>query len=139
MKQAIEFASHPANLALMRQFVRQFLASTSLSERDTDLVILGLDEACTNIIRHAYKQVEHQLITLTCECGDARLRFRLRDYGEQRDPAAMRGRPLDIVEPGGLGLHLIRRIFDTVDYNLKKAGTELVLTKMLAAPPAGAK
>jgi hypothetical protein len=33
------------------------------------------------------------------------------------------------VQPGGLGIHLIRRAFDLVDYNLKKQGTELVLEK----------
>jgi anti-sigma regulatory factor (Ser/Thr protein kinase) len=34
-----------------------------------------------------------------------------------------------MVQPGGLGIHLIRRAFHQVDYNLKKEGTELVLEK----------
>ncbi len=131
MKQEIEFASHPGNLSLMRDFVRQFLATTAFSHSQTDLLVLGLDEACTNIIRHAYGQAPGQLITLTCERAGERVCFRVRDYGEQRDPARMQGRPLEMVEPGGLGLHLIRRIFDTVDYVLKKQGTELVLTKTI--------
>lgn len=131
MKQEIEFASHPANLSLMRDFVRQFLATTTFSHSQIDLLVLGLDEACTNIIRHAYGQAAGQLITLTCERTGGRVCFRLRDYGKQRDPASMQGRPLEMVEPGGLGLHLIRRIFDTVDYVLKKQGTELVLAKVV--------
>ena len=47
----------------------------------------------------------------------------------QAEPAQLCGRPLDLVQPGGLGLHLIRRAFDQVDYNLKRRGTELVLAR----------
>jgi anti-sigma regulatory factor (Ser/Thr protein kinase) len=43
----------------------------------------------------------------------------------------MRGRSPETVEPGGLGLYLIRNAFDRVDYILKRRGTELVLTKNL--------
>ena len=61
--------------------------------------------------------------------AEAGVRFRLRDSGTHGDPGKMHGRPLDLVQPGGLGLHLIRRAFHQVDYNLKKEGTELVLEK----------
>ncbi len=134
MKREIEFASHPANLCLVRDFVRQFLKQFSISEADKDLVILGLDEACTNVIRYAYHHQTDQLICLVCEEIEAGVRFRLRDYGTQCDPSKLQGRPLDLVQPGGLGIHLIRRAFNQVDYNLKKEGTELVLEKHL--PPA---
>jgi anti-sigma regulatory factor (Ser/Thr protein kinase) len=43
----------------------------------------------------------------------------------------MKSRPADLIKPGGLGLHLIRNAFDTVDYVLRSRGTELVLTKNL--------
>jgi anti-sigma regulatory factor (Ser/Thr protein kinase) len=57
--------------------------------------------------------------------------MRLRDYGEQAAESEMRGRSPETVEPGGLGLYLIRNAFDRVDYILKRRGTELVLTKNL--------
>jgi anti-sigma regulatory factor (Ser/Thr protein kinase) len=57
--------------------------------------------------------------------------MRLRDFGEQRTPHKMKGRAQNVIEPGGLGLHLIRAAFDKVDYILKPRGTELVLTKNL--------
>lgn len=129
MKREIEFASHPANLSLVRDFVRQFLKSLAFSETEKDLIVLGLDEACTNVIRYAYHHETNQLICLVCELVDAGIRFRLRDYGAQAEPERLQGRPLDLVQPGGLGIHLIRRAFDQVDYNLKKQGTELVLEK----------
>ena len=133
MKREIEFASHPANLSLVREFVRQFLKDSDFSEMEKDLMVLGLDEACTNVIRYAYHHEQHQLMCLICEVLESGVRFRLRDYGKQTDPERLEGRPLDLVQPGGLGLHLIRKAFSQVDYNLKREGTELVLQKGYSA------
>lgn len=133
MKREIEFASHPANLSLVRDFIRQFLKPFPFPEAEKDLVVLGLDEACTNVIRYAYHHEPNQLICLVCEEIEMGVRFRLRDYGTQCDPTKLQGRPLDLIQPGGLGIHLIRRAFNQVDYNLKKDGTELVLEKHLGS------
>jgi anti-sigma regulatory factor (Ser/Thr protein kinase) len=135
MKSEIEFASHPGNLCLVRDFVRQFLKPLGFTEVEKDLIVLGLDEACTNVIRYAYHQEPNQLICLVCEQRKSSVVFRLRDFGTQCEPDKLQGRPLDLVQPGGLGIHLIRKAFDKVDYNLKKEGTELVLTKEFPDPP----
>ncbi|MBV8814791.1 MAG: ATP-binding protein [Verrucomicrobia bacterium] len=125
----LEFASHPANLGLVRNCVRQFLQDRGFPNRQVDLMVLGIDEACTNIIRHAYHLAEDKLITLALESHPKGVRFRLRDYGEQAEAAKVQGRPLDHVRPGGLGLHLIHHAFDQVDYQRRRQGTMLVLTK----------
>lgn len=130
-KKEVEFSSHTANLALMRHFVRQFLDGYPFSERERTLMVLGVDEACTNIIRHAYQLRDDQPIALCLEDSGDCLRMRLRDYGKQVPHASMHGRAHDLIKPGGLGLHLIRSAFDKVDYILRKRGTELVLTKKL--------
>ncbi|MDQ3622055.1 MAG: ATP-binding protein [Verrucomicrobiota bacterium] len=137
MKREIEFASHPANLCLVREFVRQFLRPIPCTETEKDLIVLGVDEACTNVIRYAYHHEANRLICLVCEQHEDRLVFRLRDFGRQCDPSELHGRPLDLVQPGGLGIHLIRRAFTQVDYNLKKQGTELVLCKALNGSSGG--
>lgn len=131
-KREIEFASHPGNLCLVRDFVRQFLKTVTFPELEKDLIVLGLDEACTNVIRYAYRHEPNHLIGLVCEQLENGVRFRLRDYGAQADVSQLNGRPLDLVQPGGLGIHLIRKAFNQVDYNLKKQGTELVLAKHYA-------
>jgi len=113
----------------VREFVRQFLKNASFTDTEKDLMVLGLDEACTNVIRYAYHHEQNQLICLICEEIESGVRFRLRDFGMQTDPSRLQGRPLDLVQPGGLGIHLIRKAFNTVDYNLKREGTELVLAK----------
>ena len=94
-------------------------------------MVLGVDEACTNVIRYAYGWREDGLISLRMEGLRKCVRMRLRDYGEQVFPHEMKGRSDDLIKPGGLGLHLIRYAFDHVDYVHKRRGTELVLTKKL--------
>jgi anti-sigma regulatory factor (Ser/Thr protein kinase) len=131
MKKRIEFASHPANLWLVRHCVRQFLQNRTFSSREIDLMVLGVDEACTNIIRHAYHQAEDQLISLSLETTKNNgVRFRLRDYGDCFDATRSQGRALDQLRPGGLGVHLIRHAFDKIDYQQRRRGTLLVLTKL---------
>lgn len=130
-KKTVEFCSHTGNLALMRNFVRAFLDAYPLSEKERTLMVLGVDEACTNIIRHAYLLQDDQPIALSLEGRPNCVCLRLRDYGKQSAPEEMKGRPCDLIRPGGLGLHLIRTAFDQVDYILKRRGTELVLTKNL--------
>lgn len=132
-KKHVEFSSHTGNLALMRNLVRKFLESYPFSEKERTLMVLGVDEACTNIIRHAYHLRDDQLITLCMENGDDCVRMRLRDYGRHTPAHAMHGRATDLIRPGGLGLHLMRSVFDKVDYVLRDRGTELVLTKKLTA------
>ncbi|HEX8312857.1 MAG TPA: ATP-binding protein [Chthoniobacteraceae bacterium] len=132
-KREIEFASHPGNLSLVRDFVRQFLKTVDFPDLEKDLIVLGLDEACTNVIRYAYHHEPTHLICLACEQVEKGVVFRLRDYGMQAELSQLQGRPLDLVQPGGLGIHLIRRAFTEVDYKLKKQGTELVLAKHFMA------
>ena len=69
-KKKVEFSSHTGNLAPMRKFVRGFLAAYRLSEKERTLMVLGVDEACTNVIRHAYHLRDDQLISLSSRvCG----------------------------------------------------------------------
>lgn len=130
-KRTVEFSSHTGNLALMRKFVRAFLDTYPFSEKERTLMVLGVDEACTNIIRHAYHLQDDQPIELSLEGKSDCVCLRLRDYGRQTKPENMKGRPQELIKPGGLGLHLIRNAFDKVDFILKSQGTELVLTKNL--------
>jgi anti-sigma regulatory factor (Ser/Thr protein kinase) len=130
-KKKFEFSSDTANLALMRRYVRQFLDGHNFSEKERLLMVLGIDEACTNIIRYAYELRDDQPIILSVEVLRNCLRMRLRDYGQQAPLHKMKGRAYQHPKPGGLGLYLIRAAFDKVDYILKTRGTELVLTKNL--------
>src|SRR5438094_10006481 len=121
-KRKIEFSSHPGNLALMRNFVRHFLDSMPISERDRTLMVLGVDEACTNIIRHAYELRYDQLISLSLEARQNCVRMRLRDYGMQPPAEALCRRRHNFTRPGGPGPMLIRNACAQEDHILEGRG-----------------
>jgi len=93
-------------------------------------MVLGIDEACTNVIRYAYEMRDDKRIRLTIEPLRRCVRMRLRDYGE---PIYKALNQLGSNRPsyGGRGIFLMRHAFDKVDYFYKPRWTELVLTKML--------
>lgn len=128
----LEFASHPGNLSIVRKFVRNFLTENCVRTNEADLLVLGVDEACTNVIRHAYLEEQSKLIVLSCELTGGVICFRIRDFAVRAEAPKLAGRPLDVVAPGGLGLHLIRSAFDSVDHSSSETGNELVLTKRAA-------
>ena len=130
-KGKLQFTSHTRNLAMVRNEVRKFAELCQFPQKQCLLVVLGVDEACTNIIRYAYALRDDQPITLSMERLRDCIRIRLRDYGTQRSVRVGEISPGQRVKPGGLGLHLIRAAFDRVNYILKARGTELVLTKNL--------
>src|SRR5438876_11511998 len=119
-RKKIEFSSHTGNLALMRDCVRDFLNGYPFSERERLLMVLGVDEACTNIIRYAYRLRDDQLIALSMEGLRRGVRVRVRDYGEQVGPHELKGRSHDLINRGGLGLSLIHTEYDAVSYLLKR-------------------
>ena len=124
-----QFASEPENLASVRALVREFLREEGIPAQPGELLVLGVDEACSNIIRHAYRGEPGRPIALECECDGAGIRFRLRDWGIPADPAGFKSRSSAEIKPGGLGLSLIRRIFDEAVYTPLNPGTELRLLK----------
>lgn len=129
------FACEAAALAEVRAFVRGFLEAEGVQKREAELLVLGINEAYSNVIRHAVGTREP--VELRCESAGGVLRFRLRDFGDAVDPAGFRRRPAEAVEPGGLGLHLMERIFDGAVYHPKAPGTELELTKLLGEARGG--
>jgi anti-sigma regulatory factor (Ser/Thr protein kinase) len=130
MTESLEFFSEASALAEVRLRLRGFLSAVDLGEDEAGRIVLAIDEACTNIIRHAHGG-EAKPVQLTMErCAD-RLVFVLIDQGGPCDPELIRGRSLREVRPGGLGVHIIREVFDVVDYLPTETGTRLTLEKRI--------
>jgi len=112
----------------MRHAVRRFLQRARVPEDRGDLIVLAIDEACTNICRHAYPEARPGLIRLHLRAGPRRLRVVIRDYGKPIPRRKLRGRRLDRPAPGGLGIHLMRAAFPGIRFEPCPRGTRLVLT-----------
>jgi anti-sigma regulatory factor (Ser/Thr protein kinase) len=134
VKSKFTFTSDSCKLADVRNCVRSFLEKCGFDECVIELLVLGLDEACTNIIRHAYGD-NGKPVRLEMERLRDRVRFVLRDYGRSCDPKFIRSRALEDVRPGGVGVHIIRQVFDYVKYEPRRRGTRLILEKTFAGDP----
>lgn len=142
----LQFPSDPRVLHIVRSVVGQTAALSGFDEDEAQFIMLAVDEACANIIRHAYAGRSDGRIVLSCTAGSDRVEFRLFDQGKSATPEQMKPRPLqpgalcctvDDLRPGGLGLHLIQSIMDEVRYraNAGGRGNELFLAKSLRPRP----
>ena len=109
-------------LRVVRLAVRQVAGVVGFAEKTREMIVLAVDEALTNVIRHSYGGPcdERIFVKLTRIDGDRQgrgaLGITVRDYGRKVDPETIKGRDLADVKPGGLGVHLITTIMDEVEY-----------------------
>jgi anti-sigma regulatory factor (Ser/Thr protein kinase) len=108
-------------LSAVRALVRQYVEACGMAEARAQEVVLAVDEACTNSIRHAYGGRRGGWLELTCRSSDRAVEFVLCDDGapcpdSELPPQGIASPDPDSVEPGGLGLDLIYRVFDDVDF-----------------------
>ncbi|MFQ5693691.1 MAG: ATP-binding protein [Nitrospinota bacterium] len=128
----LKIPSDPSFLRMVRKAVETICAMGGLDEEERCKVVLAVDEACTNIIRHSYDGATDQPIICTGEIDDGVINIALRDFGKKVDPSRIKPRELDDVRPGGLGVHIIREVMDTVDFrDCGEKGTLLRLQKRL--------
>jgi len=130
--------SHPRFLGVVRAAVGEMGIVFGLPDEACQGVILAVDEALANVIRHAYKGHHDQEMELNCRIVDDRLEFTLLDYGEAPDPARICGQPLDEVSLSGRGTHLMKAVMDEMCYERVPRGNQLKLIKYLPAARVGA-
>jgi anti-sigma regulatory factor (Ser/Thr protein kinase) len=133
----LEVQSDPRLLSVIRSAVERFAEVVGFSEEDCRAITAAVDEAVTNVIRHAYQNRHDQPIRIVFEGRDDGLEFVLTDRGLAPDPAKLRGRPLEEVRPGGLGTHIMARVMSRVEYETSAEGNRLRLFKALESKPAG--
>ena len=138
----MELRSNPETLCAVRGAVAQLTERLGFSEAECRAVVLGIDEALTNIIRHAYAGLPDRPIkiffrriqTSSCEKSGEALEIVLEDRGKKVDRAKLCGRALEDVKPGGLGLHFIRESMDALEFRRRVGRNQLRLVKFLPKP-----
>ena len=125
----IKIPAEPKYLKLIRKFVSNICEMVNFPSKQCNRITLAIDEACANIIRHAYGGTTTQPIILQTQIFTDRIRFILRDFGKKADIESIKSRQLDDVRPGGLGVHLIKSVMDTFELKHLQAGNELILEK----------
>jgi serine/threonine-protein kinase RsbW len=112
--------SRTENLSKIREFIQEFASSAGFRQDTIDNIMLAVDEACTNIIKHAYKSYPDGEILIKIKYKENKIIITIIDYGTAFQPES-------IPEPniqeyfrqhkvGGLGMYLMKTLMDDVKY-----------------------
>jgi len=144
----IEFEADAINLKVIRNNLKHIFSDFNVDKKISDDMVIAINEACMNIIQHAYSLADNtsgvsdryksQKILIIIEKNNQHWRFEIIDFAPAVDIKSIRSRDLKDLRPGGLGVSFIRQIMDSVKYeNLndneadaqRKMGNRLVLIK----------
>lgn len=115
----LEIRSSLGELCRVRAFVRNFCRMVPpglLDDRDVTDLELAVNEAASNIMKHAYHGRADQRIGLNASAFGDRIAFRLHHVGDAFDPASIVPPALDGSRESGFGVYLIGRSVDEVRY-----------------------
>jgi serine/threonine-protein kinase RsbW len=112
--------SKTENLSEIRDFVSSNARNAGIQEATVENIILAVDEACTNIIKHAYKLSPEGEIIIKIVYDKEKFTVTIIDYGKSFEPARV---PLPDLQKyyrehrvGGLGMYLMKSLMDDVEY-----------------------
>lgn len=126
----------PADARLLprtRQALAGYLEEATPSEEEVHDVVLALDEACANVIRHAFPHGVEGTIRLFAEIEEDSVTVLVEDDGVGFDPFRVDYRE-NVDDLSGRGLHLIRMLMNEVDVQSpteRGTGTRLRMHKQL--------
>ena len=137
----LELPSDPSLLCAVRGAVERLTEVVGFTAPDCRAVTRAVDEALTNIIRHAYNGRPDQPIEMLFRSVHRQangkssdgLEIEMSDRGPSIERAKLCMRELEEVKPGGLGLHFIKQSMDIVEYKRAKGTNRLRLVKYVRA------
>jgi len=128
--------SSTANLITIRKFINNKAKTYGFSSSETEDIVLAVDEACTNIIKHSYHSKPNFDIEITVSFSDNNFNIKIIDYGETFEPASIKELNLELYRKqrrvGGLGVYLMKTLMDDVTYSfVKNKYNQVLLIKKL--------
>ena len=135
-KFALTVPSSTENLALIREFVGSIAMQSGMDAADTGKLELAVDEACANVIEHAYGNDTTKEVIIRARLDDETLSIDVEDTGRGFDPSSVKQDELEkLVEKrktGGLGMRLMKTLMDEVRYEIEPGKkNELHMVKKL--------
>lgn len=122
-----------SNLAEIRSFVAKHAHEHGFSERQISDIQLAVDEACTNIIKHAYSFDSTKKFTIELEFDGSQLSITLTDRGQGFNPDRYKKpdlkKQIEKKKRGGMGVYLIKSLMDDVSYSANTDKNVLRMSK----------
>ena len=120
-------------LEQISKFIEQSALEAGLDETAICRCQLAVDEACTNIIEHAYAGEGRGNIDICCAPESGALVITIEDHGQPFDPNAVPAPQLNVdlaeMQVGGLGIYFMRQVMDAVEFSSAGGSNKLVLVK----------
>lgn len=125
--------AHPSEIPPALEALERLLLSAGAGDEERGEVRLMAEEALMNIVSYAFEGDTPRPIRLQCACTADHLRLEFSDSGRPFNP--LEAPPPDLTAPleqraeGGLGIHLIRTLADSVTYEHRHGCNLLRLTR----------
>ncbi len=135
-KYKLKIPSITENLQMIREFVLKIAAKAGFNEETQEQIALAVDEACTNVIKHAHHHDARRLMDIQIQTDASKMKITITDKGRGFDITKLKDPDVEkfIKESrhGGLGIYLIKTLMDEVDYEFNPGVKNKVqLTKYL--------
>ena len=133
IKKRLSVNSTTSNLARIRTFIKTQSINVGFDEETANKIVLAADEACTNIIKHAYKYSTKGKINVNLSFSQNKLKISITDEGTHFNSKSVPEPDLKKYyqekRVGGLGMFLMKKLMDEVAYsqpNSKKNKVTLI-------------
>lgn len=127
--------SSTQHLSEVRDFVASHAQNFGLTEKEISEIRLAVDEAYTNIIKHAYKNKPSKPVRIEVGSDKKQLWISILDEGESFKPDEYKApdilKRIKNKQRGGMGVFLIQKLMDQVHYNRKGGMNEIRMVKNL--------
>lgn len=130
--------SRTENLSKIREFISSNASEAGFSKDEIDNIILAVDEACTNVIKHAYKYSPDEDLMIEIKYNKSAFTVTIEDKGISFDPTLIPSPDLQKYHRehrvGGLGMYLMKTLMDEVKYmSVPGKYNRVLLTKKIKA------
>lgn len=137
MKHSITIPCSKSNLQQVRNFIIEILKAENLSDLEVHSMVLAVDEVCANIIIHSNNCTPEQTMEVVMELMGDKVVYEIIDNGVGFDirqyPEPDISEIIKTKRKGGVGLMLVKRIMDEIDFYNRKGKSVVKLTKFLEA------
>lgn len=120
-------------LAEVRNFVADHARNFGFKKQEVADIRLAVDEAYTNIIKHAYNNSSEESVDIELCYNNNEFRVSLMDHGQSFDPSGYNKpnlkKQIKEKKRGGVGVYLIHQLMDEVEYSKGGSGNEICMIK----------
>lgn len=130
---AITLSNNVKEIPLLTAFVEEICEFNGLDDMISMQMNLAIEEAVVNVMSYAYPEGSIGYVDIKAESDDTKMKFVITDSGKPFDPTTKEEvdttLPIEERRIGGLGIFLVRKLMDNIEYEYKDGHNVLTLKK----------